>query len=189
MPSFFTHCLSAPQGLILLVYEDRVYVRKERSSEWLQCIAFDSLIVALYSIGTDETNQQTNKFVCITKTAVEVLSLTSNKEQIQREKETKLPGRVISTKQSNLDWGGARLLILTHKEEGNQFFLWSLTDDLQPTLLLKDSTKSKLDHHSFYDYVKFEGQVLVSELSKGRYLLCSTGTDTDRKKEKKKHKQ
>ena len=61
--SFFTHCLSVG-GLMLLVYESSVYVRNEKQSEWMQCMAFDLLILALSLIGTNE-NQQT-RLVCIT---------------------------------------------------------------------------------------------------------------------------
>ena len=80
--SFFTHCLSAAQGLLLLVYENEVYLRRERASSdkyWLQCITFDSTIVALHTIGTDEISRLNTKFVCITETAVVILSLPIDK--------------------------------------------------------------------------------------------------------------
>ena len=69
----------------------------------------------MHTIGTDEISRLNTKFVCITETAVEILSLPIDKYEIQREEEEKLPGRVISTKLSNQAWGGARLLILTHE--------------------------------------------------------------------------
>ena len=61
--SFFTHCLSAG-GLMLLVYESSVYLRNERQCAWIQCMTFDSLILALSTISTNE-DQQT-RLVCIT---------------------------------------------------------------------------------------------------------------------------
>ena len=81
--SFFTHCLSAG-GLMLLVYESSVYLRSERQCEWNQCMTFDSLILALSSIGTNE-NQET-RFVCITETAIEILLLDHDKKAIESEK-------------------------------------------------------------------------------------------------------
>ena len=39
---------------MLLVYERCVYLRSERKSEWIQCVTFDSLIVALYQMSADE---------------------------------------------------------------------------------------------------------------------------------------
>lgn len=140
---------------MLLVFENNVYLRNERKSEWLQCVTFDSLIVDLYSIDT-EKDQQT-KFICITETTIETLSVLQDKEVIGREQEVVLPGKAIRTKQSNLTWGNAKILILTHKKELNQLSLWSFTDELAPTLLIKDLTEKKLDHHSFFDYVKVEG--------------------------------
>ena len=81
--SFFTHCLSVG-GLMLLVYESSVYLRNEKQSEWMQCMTFDSLILAISSIDTDE-NYQT-RLVCITETAIQILHLDHDKKEIEREK-------------------------------------------------------------------------------------------------------
>ena len=67
---------------MLLVYENCVYLRKERQCEWMQCMTFKSLILALSTIGTNE-NQQT-KLVCITETAIQILHLDHNKKALGR---------------------------------------------------------------------------------------------------------
>ena len=163
---------------MLLVYERCVYLRSERKSEWIQCVTFDSLIVALYQMSADE-NQQT-RFICITETAIEILSLPRHQNEMKRELKSSLPGKAIRTKLSNELWGNSKILILTHRKEEKQFSLWSLTDDEQElTLLFEDSTETKLDFQSFFDFVKVEGQVLDSEVQQVSHLalLCSTGTD------------
>ena len=81
---------------MLLVFENNVYLRNERKSEWLQAVTFDSLIVDLYSIDT-EKNQQA-KFICITETTIETLSVVQDKEVIGREQEVVLPGKAIRAK-------------------------------------------------------------------------------------------
>ena len=69
---------------MLLVYESSVYLRNERQFEWIQCMTFDSLILALSTIGTNE-NQQT-KLVCITETAIQILLLDHDKKAIESKK-------------------------------------------------------------------------------------------------------
>ena len=81
---------------MLLVFENNVYLRNERKSEWLQVINFDSLIVDLYSIDT-EKDQQT-KLICITETTIETLSVLQDIEVIGREQEVVLPGKAIRAK-------------------------------------------------------------------------------------------
>ena len=79
----FAHCLSVG-GLMLLVYESSVYLRNEKQSDWMQCMTFDSLILATSSIGTDENHQ--TRLVCITETAIQILHLDHDKKEIEREK-------------------------------------------------------------------------------------------------------
>ena len=47
VPSFFSHSLCTGR-LMLLVNGSTVYLRDTNTSEWIECIAFDSLIVNLY---------------------------------------------------------------------------------------------------------------------------------------------
>ena len=134
----FTHCLSAG-GLMLLVYESSVYLRNERQCAWMQCMTFDSLILALSTVGTNE-NQQT-KLMCITKTSIEILHLDHVKQIIERDIQKELPGRAVRTKLSNESWGNSNLLIMTHKNEEELLSLWCFSDELESTLLFEDSTK------------------------------------------------
>ena len=79
--SFITHRLSVGR-LELLAYGSSVYLRSERHSKWKQCMTFDSLILALTTIETNE-NQQTS-LVCITENAVQTLHLDHKKKAIER---------------------------------------------------------------------------------------------------------
>ena len=69
---------------MLLVYESSVYLRNERQCEWMQCMPFDSLILALSTCGTKE-NQQT-ELVCITENAIQILLLDHDKRAIESKK-------------------------------------------------------------------------------------------------------
>ena len=66
---------------MLLVYESSVYLRNERQYEWMQCMPFDSLILALSTIGTNQNHQ--TKLVCITENAIQILLLDHDKRAIQ----------------------------------------------------------------------------------------------------------
>ena len=68
---------------MLLVYESSVYLRNEIKCDWIQCMAFDSLILALSTVEQNE-NQQT-KLVCITETAIQILHLNHEKKAIKKE--------------------------------------------------------------------------------------------------------
>ena len=121
---------------MLLVYERSVYLKNECA--WMQCMALDSLILALNSFGKE--NQKT-KLMCITETTIEILHLDHVKEAIEREKLFELPGRAIRAKLSNESWGNSKILIMTKKKEEHLLSLWSFTLELESALLFEDSTK------------------------------------------------
>ena len=72
--SFFTHCVSARE-LMLHVYGSSIYLRHDRTAEWLQCFTLNSPILTLYSIDTDEDYESETRFICVTETTIELLSL------------------------------------------------------------------------------------------------------------------
>ena len=82
---FFTHCVSA-RDLTLHVYGNSIYLRNDRREKWLQCLAFDSPILTLYSIDSDEKCESETRFICVTETTIEILSLEQFKKVIRREK-------------------------------------------------------------------------------------------------------
>ena len=101
--SFFTHCVSA-RDLTLHVYGNSIYLRHDRREKWLQCLALDSPIQTLYSIEPDENSENSEsetRFICVTETTIELLSLEQFKKVMSREKYLQLPGKAIRTKISN----------------------------------------------------------------------------------------
>ena len=72
--SFFTHCVSARE-LVLHVYGSSIYLRHDRREEWLQCFTLNSPILTLYSIDTDGNCESETRFICVTETTIELLSL------------------------------------------------------------------------------------------------------------------
>ena len=50
VPSFFSHSISV-DGLMLLANGSTLYIRCDQKKEWLDCIMFGSLIVAIYPIS------------------------------------------------------------------------------------------------------------------------------------------
>ena len=72
--SFFTQSVSARERM-LHVYGSSIYLRNDRREEWLQCFTLHSLILFLYSIDTDEDYESETKFICVTETTIELLSL------------------------------------------------------------------------------------------------------------------
>ena len=98
--SFFTHCVSARE-LTLHVYGNSIYLRNDKRERWLQCLALDSPILTLYSIESEEHWESETKFICVTETTIELLSLEQCKKVLSREKYLQLPGKAIRTKLSN----------------------------------------------------------------------------------------
>ena len=119
---------------MLLVYESSVYLRNETKCDWMQCLTFDSLILALCTTGKNE-NQQT-EIVCITETEIRILHLDHVAQAILMKKLTNLPGRAIRAKVSNESWGNSKIIIMTQKREEELLSLWSFSDKLEWTLLL-----------------------------------------------------
>ena len=142
-----------------LVYENSVYLFNERQAEWTQCMPFDSLIIALTSIGTSENHQ--TKLMCITETAIQILLLDQDKQSIETSENMELPGRAVRAKLSNESWGSSNLLIMMENREKELLSLWSFNDQFESTLLFEDSTNQKLDYQSFFDFVEIENQVLT----------------------------
>ena len=114
--SFFTQSVSARE-LMLHVYGGNIYLRNDRRAEWLQCFTLDSPILTLYSIDTEENCEKETRFICVTETTINLLSLNQDKKQIIREKFLTFPGKAIRTKLSSQTWGNSKLLIMTAQKE------------------------------------------------------------------------
>ena len=98
--SFFTHCVS-DRDLTLHVYGNSIYLRNDKREKWLQCLALDSPILTLYLIESEEHWESETKFICVTETTIELLSLEQCKKVMSREKYLHLPGKAIRAKLSN----------------------------------------------------------------------------------------
>ena len=77
---------------MLLANGSSLYVRNKATSEWLNQINFDSLIVALYPVKDD-----INKILCVTESSLELLVLAPNGENIEKDLSQKLPSKPIRT--------------------------------------------------------------------------------------------
>ena len=68
---------------MLLASGSSLYVRNKATSAWLKQINFDSLIVALYPVKDGINNH--SKILCITESSLELLVLSPNGEDIERD--------------------------------------------------------------------------------------------------------
>ena len=106
---------------MLLVNGSTVYLRDVKTSEWIDSIAFDSLIVNLHEIGVDSNN----KAFCITETSIKTMTLRSDGGEMSVEEVLQLPGKAVKSQLCEKTWNNSNLLIMIRDDGG--LCLWSLT--------------------------------------------------------------